>query len=141
METTEAKTMDMAAKQDGQVLLKDLHFEHRLWLNELKFYKEELGIFEHRLDDLVKRNTVKKALARLEQFQNKFIHQKEVIHDLKHRIKAHEKQLAVFAEGYPIAVDHHHFTDHVSLRDEMADYREIFSEMKESFMRYLAEWM
>jgi hypothetical protein len=135
------KTTDMATKQGEQVHLSDLHFEHRLWLNELKFYKEELAIFEHRLDDLVKRNNVKKALARLEQFQNKFIHQKEVIHDLKHRVKAHEKQLATFAENHPVAVDHQYFTDHKSLRDEMLDYREIFAELKEIFMRYLAEWM
>lgn len=131
----------MAAKQAEQTYLKDLHFEHRLWLNELKFYKDELEIFEHRLDDIVKRNTSKKALARLEQFQNKFIHQKEVIHDLKHRVKAHEKLLAHYAENHPIAVDHQYFHDHTALREEMQDYRQIFSEMKESFLHYLAEWM
>ncbi|HXH20329.1 MAG TPA: hypothetical protein VNJ07_14735 [Chitinophagales bacterium] len=131
----------MATKPAERVYLKDLHFEHRLWLNELKFYKEELEIFEHRLDDLVKKYTDNKVLMRLEQFQNKFIHQKEVIHDLKHRVKAHEKMLAARAEENPIAVDHQYFKDHASLREEIADYRKIFSELKESFLRYLAEWM
>jgi len=140
-EIIEEKIINMASKKEETVFLKDLHFEHRLYLNELKFYKEELEIFEHRLDELVKKYTTKKVLARLEQFQNKFIHQKEVIHDLKHRIKAHEKQLAYFAENHSIAVDHQHFKDHAALREEMIDYRKIFSELKESFLRYLAEWM
>lgn len=133
--------MDMAVKQSEHVYLKDLHFEHKLWLNELKFFNEELAIFEHRLDELVKRYTDKKVLARLEQFQNKFIHQKEVIHELKHKIKAYEKQLVQFAEDHPIAVDHQSFKDHTSVRDEMQQYREIFRELKENFLRYLAEWM
>lgn len=134
--------MDMAVKQQAEhVYLKDLHFEHKLWLNELKFFNEELEIFEHRLDELVKRYSTSKVLARLEQFQNKFIHQKEVIHDLKHKVKAHEKQLVEFAEEHPIAVDHQYFLDHRSLREEMNEYKKIFTELKESFFRYLAEWM
>ena len=133
--------MSMASKKQETVYLKDLHFEHRLYLNELKFYKEELGIFEHRLDELVKKYTTKKVLARLEQFQNKFIHQKEVIHGLKHRIKAHEKQLSQYAEDHSIAIDHQHFHDHSSLREEMLDYRKLFSQLKESYLRYLSEWM
>jgi len=141
MEITAEKSTDMANQQEERIFLKDLHFEHRLWLNELKFYKEELEIFEHRLDELVKRYTSTKVLARLEQFQNKFIHQKEVIHELKHKVKAHEKQLARFAEDNPIAVDHQYFQDHADIRQQMHDYRKIFSELKDSFLRYLAEWM
>ena len=131
----------MASPDTEKIYLKDLYFEHRLWLNELKFYNDELEIFEHRLDDLVKRYTTKEVLERLEQYQNKFIHQKEVIHGLKHKVKGHEKQLAHIAEDHPIAVDHQHFHDHTALRDEMEGYRAIFAEMKEGFMRYLAEWM
>ncbi|GIV34133.1 MAG: hypothetical protein KatS3mg031_1668 [Chitinophagales bacterium] len=123
------------------VHLSDLHFEHRLWLNELKFFNDEIKIFEHRLDELVTRTTNKAVLARLEQFQNKFIHQKEVIHELKHKIKAHEKQLAAEAKNNPIAADHRYFHDHAELRSEMQHYRALFADLKESFLRYLAEWM
>ncbi len=131
----------MKVKETDHVYMKDLHFEHKLWLNELKFYKDELEIFEHRLDELVKRNTTKKILARLEQFQNKFIYQKDVIHELKHKVKTHEKQLTKFAKDHPIASDHQYFKDHTELRDEMREYKEIFSELKEAFMLYLSEWM
>lgn len=131
----------MAVKESEQVYIKDLHFEHKLWLNELKFHNDELEIFEHRLDELVKRYTSEKVLTRLEQFQNKFIHQKEVIHELKHKVKAHEKQLVQYAEEHPVAIDHHYFKDHTSLREDMQQYRKIFTELKEGFFRYLAEWM
>ncbi|MDZ4844511.1 MAG: hypothetical protein SH857_03065 [Chitinophagales bacterium] len=131
----------MLVNHTEHIYIKDLHFEHKLWLNELKFFNDELEIFEHRLDELVKRYTKEEVLTRLEQFQNKFIHQKEVIHDLKHKVKAHEKQLVAYAEEHPVAVDHHYFADHTSLRDEMQQYRKIFTELKESFFRYLAEWM
>ena len=131
----------MTVHQEERVYVKDLHFEHKLWIHELKFFKDELDIFENRLDELVKRYTSEKVLARLEQFQNKFIHQREVIHLLKHKVKAHEKQLAQYAEENPIASDHQQFTDHAALRDEVQQYRKIFTELKESFFRYLAEWM
>lgn len=131
----------MTVNHTERIYIKDLHFEHNLWLNELKFFREELEIFEHRLDELVKRYTTESVLTRLEQFQNKFIHQREVIHELKHKVKAHEKQLAAFAEEHPVAVDHQYFNDHTSLRDEMQQYRSIFNELKENFFRYLAEWM
>lgn len=126
---------------EQRMYIKDLHFEHKLWLNELKFFNDELEIFENRLAELVTRYTSEKVLTRLEQFQNKFIHQREVIHDLKHKVKAHEKQLAAFAEEHPVAVDHQYFNDHTSLREAMQQYRKIFTELKESFFRYLAEWM
>jgi len=35
----------------------ELHFDHRMWLNALRFYKDEIVIFEHRMEDIVKRNT------------------------------------------------------------------------------------
>ncbi len=131
----------MTAKKKETVYLKDLHFENKLWLNELKFYKEEIKIFEKRLSEIVKRNTTQKVMVKVEQFQNKFITHQEVIHDLKHKIKQNEKALSRFAEENPVAIDRHHFTDHTETRDEMNSFREIFNEMKSSFMRHLAEWM
>lgn len=131
----------MIAQEAERVFIKDLHFEHKLWINELKFFRVEIEVFEPRLEELAMRYTSPKVLTRLEQFQNKFIHQREVIHELKNRIQAHEKQLAAFAEDHPIAIDHRHFADHTELREEMQQYRKIFTELKESFFRYLAEWM
>ena len=51
----------------------DLHFEHRLWKNELLFWKDEIKSFQNRLDELITRWTDKEVLKELSQFQNKFI--------------------------------------------------------------------
>ena len=39
--------------------LAGLHFEHRLWANELNFFADELKIYEHRLEELVNKYTSK----------------------------------------------------------------------------------
>ena len=69
------------------------HFEHRVWMNELKFYEDEVKIFEHQLEVLVGKG-IKELLPNLEKFQNKFIRHKEVLDELMHDIKIHEHALA-----------------------------------------------
>lgn len=123
------------------IYLKDLHFEHKLWDNQLNFAAEEIKIYEDRLEYLSTRNTDKDMLAKLEHFQNQFIRQKEVIDELKHKIKLHEQELAGFAEDNPIAIDHRHFQDHTGFRDEMNTFNKLFAELKQEFQQYSAEWM
>ena len=65
----------------------DLHYEHRLWINELKFYKEELVILQERLGEIVAKNTNNEVEAGVESFQNRFDLQRDHISELKHRIK------------------------------------------------------
>ena len=55
----------------------ELHFEHRIWTNNMKFYRDELKIFENRLEELVTRNTKLEVTAQIEHFQNQFILQRE----------------------------------------------------------------
>ena len=38
--------------------LDDLHFEHQLWLSEAKFYTDELGIYQKRLEEVASKNKV-----------------------------------------------------------------------------------
>ena len=131
-------TSNVATKQ---IYISDLHFEHRIWLSELKFRKEEINIFEKRLGEIVVRNSDKNMLAKLEQFQNQFIREKEVIDELRHKIKEHENHLAHYAHEHPVAIEHQHFGDHKQLRNEMKSFREIYFVLKEDFFRYLNEWM
>ena len=123
------------------IYLKDLHFEHKVWLNELKFYKDEITIFEHRLEEVVSKNTGQDVLAKLESFQNQFIREREVVDELSHKIKLSESAKAKYAQEHPIAIDHHYFEDHTDLRDEMNRFRELFAELKSAFLKFLAEWM
>lgn len=123
------------------IYLSDLHYEHKLWRNELEFYKEELSILESRLKEIITRNTEFEVEASVESYQNRFDLQRDHISDLKHRIKKHEHYLADYAQSHPIAIDHVFFTDHTSLREDMDRFRELYFELKIEFNRFAVKWM
>lgn len=126
---------------EERVFLKDLHFDHEVWANELEFYKNEITIFNRRLEEIVQKYTKKEVLMDLEKFQNQYIRQKEVIDELAHKIRIHEQALARYAKEHPIAIEHQYFRDHTSLRDEYEIFVKIYQELKTDFMRFLAKWM
>lgn len=123
------------------VHLADLHFEHKMWLNELQFYREEIATFEKRLGEVVMRWTDKEVLAELEHYQNQFIREKNVAIELIHDTKAHEDFLSAYAQEHPVAIDHVSFSDHINLRERVFRFREIFSSVKQDFMRWLVKVM
>jgi hypothetical protein len=124
------------------VYLRDLHFEHKVWGNELEFFEDEIQIYEHRLEDLVKKKmNDKEMLSQLEAFQNQFIRQKEVIDILKHDINDHEHVLSKYAEEHPIAIEDVQFKDHTTLRDRMVTFRKLYRELKDSFYQFLAKYL
>ncbi len=117
----------------------DLHFDHMEWLNALRFYKDDIGILEHRLEDIARRNTGTEVMAELEHFQNQFIREREVIDELRHDIKQHENLLEKESKEHPVAIDHRAFTDHTDLRERMATYEKLFRELKGDYQRWLAK--
>ncbi len=124
----------VAEKTDVQ----SLHFEHKLWDNELKFFTDEIGIFEHRLEEMVKNHEEPEVLARVEQFQNKFIRQKSVLEEMAHDIKIHEQTLSgLLKAGF--STPEHKVADHTFLRDRMDSFRRLYAELKTDFYRYLAQ--
>lgn len=133
--------MSTATKQHTHVRLSDLHFEHTTWLNALAFYKDEIGIFERRLEEIASRNTAAEVMAQLEHFQNQHIREREVIDELRHDIKAHENTLEQEAREHPVAIEHRYFTDHSSLRERMVTFEKLYRELKDEFHRWVAQWM
>lgn len=131
----------MTATHKKHVFLKDLHFEHRLWLDELSFSKDQLGVFTTRLAEVEEKNTASDFKVYAESFQNRLIRQKEVIDKLSYDIKEHETALVDYAEEFPIAIDHVHFSDHDKLREKMIRFTALYAEFKGEFMRFLAKWM
>ena len=131
----------MTTAEQNHVYLKDLHFEHRLWLNELNFVKDEIEIFTHRLSEVEIKNNGADFTPEAESLQNKLIRQKEVVDELAHHINSHESTLAHQAEEHPIAVDHLHFKDHTDIREKMTRFSALYAEFKAEFMRFTAKWM
>ena len=115
-----------------------LHDEYSQWMRELIFYKEEIKLFERNLEDVVNNNN-KAVTAKVEQYQNQFIREKEVIDELKHKLNISERQLAGFVKdvsglGLPsIKMD-----NHPVLREEMKTFRKIYNELRQSFRKFEA---
>ncbi len=119
----------------------NLHFEHELWNNELAFWQDELKSFKNRLSELVMRWTDDKVLSKLEQFQNNFIRQAEVIDTLQESINYHETNIA---EHYKIGedvLDTILVKKHKKIREAMETQRIIYSDLKKGFFRFLSAYM
>ena len=131
----------MSTKGTPKKHIDELHADHRLWINNMKFYLDELNIFEKRLGEIVTRNTKVEVTAKVEQFQNQFIRQREVAEQLISKCKDHEKFLVNQAKENPIAIDHVLFADHTKLSDEAETYDKVYQDLKKEYMKFLVEWM
>ena len=113
-----------------------LHFLHQLWENELKFFKEEVVIYEHHLERLVNHYTDRDALAELEQLQNQFIRQKEVIDEIKHEIHVQEHEICVAAKkGLDFEV-----VEHSKLEEDVRIFRKLYNELKDHFHAFIRKY-
>lgn len=119
----------------------DLHFEHKLWLNQLAFYEKEIELFQGYLGEVASKNTAQEAQADIEHFENQLMLHRSAQQRLKHDIKAHEHSLVNYAEMHPVALDHVHFQDHAGLREQMDQFEKLFREMKMDFRTFLSKWM
>lgn len=124
-----------------KVHMKDLHFDNRIWSNEVRFFKDEIAIFESRLGELVTKNTDKEMLAELEHFQNQFIRQNEVADETLHALHQADAGLAKFAEDHPIANDRVLMDDHSNMRETMQSFRDRYNGLKADFQKFSAKWM
>ena len=124
----------------SQYYSNDLRYDHTIWENELNFYKSELGIFEDRLIDMLKRNPDRDLLIELEQFQNKFIRQKEVVDELNHKIHLYDDEL----KGIPaqIMLDNasNEMAKHKDLEDDLQTNRKLYFELRNKFNSYLLKY-
>lgn len=118
-----------------------LHFEHKRWDKQLRFYGDELKIFRNRIEEIVQRYTDKEVLAQLEHFQNHFFLQKEVIDTLADNINIHEDELMHEAKKKITKAEHKLFDDHSELRDKIETFVKQNNQLKNDYMRYINKCM
>ncbi len=122
------------------VRVSDFHFDHKLWMNELKFFEMQLEVFEERLEEVVKTLDERSAFAEVEAFQNQIIRQREVIDELKHKFRVRERDLDTYANDKEIPADHILFKDHRKERDDMQTFIKLYQEMREKYMHFLERY-
>ena len=130
----------MTVVTEKSVHITDLHFELNLWLNELKFRKTEVGIFNGRMEEIVSRSNDQEFMRLLEHFQNQYIREIEVIDELRHDIKQHENVLE--KEGSDAMIENNDLLiSQKDLRDQMDQFRKIYYELRVEFINYLNTWI
>lgn len=118
---------------------KKLHYENKVWKNELLFVSDEIKVYENRLSVMVLNDPAKEMLPQLEHFQNQFIREKEVIDHLKHDVNSHEHKLVEWVKVEK-GSEELLAQKHDELLDRMETFRKLFLELKVDFYKFLAEW-
>ena len=119
----------------------DLHFEHKQWNRELLFWKDELKSLKKRLGELAIRWTNKEILAQLEHYQNQFIIQENIINELQGFIGLHETSIAQHTKKGRDVLELTLVKKHIELRCLMDTQRDIYSDLKKEFFRFLSKYM
>ena len=112
---------------------------HAEWNSVLDLTRDEILSFENRLEEIAKANTGKDILAKVEQFQNRFIRQKEVMDELRHDIHEDELRIAENVSKNSVAVEHRKVKENVALKNRMQIFQKTFNELKSKYWLFLAE--
>lgn len=118
----------------------DLRYDHHIWENELNFYKNELSIFENRLIDMLKREPSRQLLMELEQFQNQFIRQKEVVDELNHKIHLYDDELRGIPAQIMLDLESNEMEKHKVLEDDLQLNRRLYFDLRNRFNNYLLKY-
>ncbi len=119
----------------------DLHQNHVEWIKGLSFYKDDLKVFQKRLEEVTSKNTNREIAPKIEHFQNLFIIQRNEIDYLLHEIKLKEQELIEYAKMHPIAIDHVKFQESLDLVERMNQFEDLWKDLRAEFMPFIATWM
>ncbi|HRD37508.1 MAG TPA: hypothetical protein PLC65_02645 [Bacteroidia bacterium] len=119
----------------------ELHEEHKEWLNNLAFYKDEIKVMQNRISEVASKNSSADVLKQIEHFQNQLIIQRNNIDELCHSINDHENYLENRVNENPTAVDHRKVNDHPKMRDSYSSFDKVFNELRKELNTFLTKWM
>ena len=118
----------------------DLRYDHNIWENELNFYKKELGIFESRLVEMLNRKPSRELLRELEQYQNQFIRQKDVVDNVNHKIHLYDDELKGIPAEIMLTIDSNEIAKHKELESDIRITRKLYFELRDRFSSYLEKF-
>lgn len=97
------------------------------WIEELNFYETEIGScelsLEHFIEEMLRQQ---ERLAAAERFQNQFIHQREVINELKFKVRQY---LRALPSGEDKEVDRSLLEYFDRISEEVNTFRKLFNEL------------
>ncbi len=121
-----------------QKYISELHKEHKEWLSNLQFCKDEISSFENRLSEVAAANSKTEVTAEVEHFQNQFIRQREVIDELGHEIRENEHAITEAAAANNVATEHRRVPDNAALREKVETFNKLYAELKAGYNKFLS---
>ncbi len=119
--------------------IRELHFDHELWLIEMAFWKQEIDVLDKYLAAVSASYSDISVRAEVERFQNQFIIQRSFINDLKHDVKAQEALIALLEkEINNKKLQQKKADDEYTIRDRMLTNQKIYVELKQGFKLWLS---
>ena len=125
---------------ESQLLfLSDLNFNLEVWKRELKFQESEMDYFEEKLEHVALRNFGQDVMVQLEGFQNKIIREREVMGDLRHKIRMKKREIA--QAKYENKREPLFHEKQILLKDEMKTFVKMHYELKEDMMDFFLKYL
>jgi hypothetical protein len=118
--------------------LNQLHYEAETWKRSLDFMTDENILLKNRLSEILKENFDANLLEELENFQNSFIGEDEIISSLQYEISEIDLSLArvIFENRNKIKKADKRIK---SMRNDIRIAVERFAKLKSDFNNYLSE--
>ena len=110
-------------------------------LNELGFFREEIGILERQLEEFHGRNTSMQMTDKAEEFRNSFARNRDLITGMENELMEAERKMAIYAKSNETAdFDAVNVADHAAFREQYNSFRETYLAMKEDFRKFESGW-
>ncbi len=121
-------------------LYKDLHFNQRLWINKIKFYKNQINILQSDLDKIVEHYFDKELMGEVEQYQNKFIVYTDLANRLIKEYKLLRNKIAKINGNGSIEIQEEISDKRISLKKKTAGFVDYVEDLKENFFIFYTSY-
>ena len=119
--------------------IRELHFDHELWLIEMAFWKQEIEVLDKYLAAVNASYSDTVVRAEVEHFQNQFIIQLNFINSLKNDVKAQEALISLLEKDINNKkLQQKKADDEYDIRDRMLTNQKLYVELKQSFKQWLS---
>jgi hypothetical protein len=121
--------------------IEEVHFWNRVWRNQIAFYFQELKIFQERLEHIAASNPSKEIHIPIEQFQNRFIIQRNELDKIEHLVNITEDQAVQSGKMHVRRIDYLSSEQFSEIKNSMQQYEKLFKEMREDFYNFISRWV
>ncbi|MFM2139681.1 MAG: hypothetical protein RJA57_1988 [Bacteroidota bacterium] len=123
------------------VSISNLDSDLLFWDKGLDFYKDELVVFEKRLEEVCQRNNSQDARSGVEHFQNQFLIQRKNIQDIKHHVKQYKSHIGSDVIDHVGRINEDLVEEGQGIKDQYQGLERIMSGLRHDFNQFLGKWM